>query len=146
MKCDPSISTSAYSAVAGCNLPSTFAAGCYELDGNMSVTADGSPMTLAAVTSATQAMQQTITSCQTSNAQKSTEVDTCKTDKTVLQTKLDNVQCEECGNIGDGLAIALIVVAGAMLLITSCTLCTLIYKEKKAALCLPLPLARRWLS
>merc|ERR1719159_384985 len=95
-KCDPSVSTSAYSAVAGCNLPSTFAAGCYELDGNMSVTADGSPMTLAAVTSATQAMQQTITSCQTSNAQKSTEVDTCKTDKTVLQTKLDNVQCEEC--------------------------------------------------
>jgi len=127
MKCDPSVSTSAYSAVAGCNLPSTFAAGCYELDGNMAETVDGSPMTLAA----TQTMQQTITSCQTSNAQKSTEVDTCKTDKTVLQTKLDNVQCEECGNIGDGLAIALIVVAGAMLLITSCTLCTLIYKEKK---------------
>jgi len=126
-KCDPSVSTSAYSAVAGCNLPSTFAAGCYELDGNMAMTADNQQMTLAA----TQTMQQTITSLQTSKATCEAQVDTCKTDKTVMQTKLDNVQCEKCGNIGDELAIALIVVACVMLLITALTLCTLIYKEKK---------------
>jgi hypothetical protein len=126
-KCDPSVSTSAYSDVAGCNLPSTFAAGCYQLNGTMAMTADNQQMTLAA----TQTMQQTITSLQTSKATCEAQVDTCKTDKTVMQTKLDNVQCEPCGNIGDELAIALIVVAGVMLLITSLTLCTLIYKEKK---------------
>merc|ERR1719191_1607531 len=117
-KCDPSVSTSAYSDVAGCNLPSTFAAGCYELDGNMAMTADNQQMTLAA----TQTMQQTITSLQASKITCEAEVDTCKTDKTVMQTKLDNVKCEKCGNIGDELAIALI---------TALTLCTLIYKEKK---------------
>jgi hypothetical protein len=126
-KCDPSVSTSAYSDVAGCNLPSTFAAGCYELNGNMAMTADNQPMTLAK----TQTMQSTITSMQASKTTLEAEVDTLKTDKTVMQTKLDNVQCEPCGNIGDELAIALIVVAGVMLLITSLTLCTLIYKEKK---------------
>merc|ERR1719217_200772 len=109
-KCDPSVSTSAYSDVAGCNLPSTFAAGCYQLNGTMAMTADNQQMTLAA----TQTMQQTITSLQASKTTLEAEVDTCKTDKTVLQTKLDNHQCEPCGNIGDELAIALIVVACVM--------------------------------
>merc|ERR1719174_939982 len=116
-KCDPSVSTSEYSDVAGCNLPSTFAAGCYELNGNMAMTSDNQPMTLAK----TQTMQSTITSMQASKTTLEAEVDTLKTDKTVMQTKLDNVQCEPCGNIGDELAIALIVVAGVMLLITSLT-------------------------
>jgi type IV secretory pathway VirB2 component (pilin) len=93
----------------------------------MAMTADNQQMTLAA----TQTMQSTITTLQASKTTLEAEADTLKTDKTVMQTKLDNVQCEPCGNIGDELAIALIVVAGVMLLITSLTLCTLIYKEKK---------------
>jgi hypothetical protein len=136
LHCDPSVNGSAYSSVAGCELPSTFHAGCYTETGS-------EVMSLAAMTAENETNHMTIASMQTANAQLSSEVDSLNTQITVLQTKLDSAVAEAeekdsaaasdaaCSGIGEDLAIAIIVVVSAMFLITSTTLAFIICKERR---------------
>jgi hypothetical protein len=132
LHCDPSTNSSDYSPVAGCELPSTFEAGCYTDSGSQ-------VMTMAAMTAQTDTFQQTIasqqttvTSMQTLNTQLTSDVDSLNGQKTILQNELDSVTSDEesCGDVRK-ITIALIVVVGVMLLITSVSLVILVVREKK---------------
>jgi len=119
LHCDPSISSSAYSPVAGCELPSIFRAGCY--------TDSGSEVTsLAAMMGENQTNYRTIASMQTRNSALRSEVDTLNRQKIILQAELNS-----SSGIGDELAIPLIIVMSVMLVITSVTLTILVCKEKR---------------
>jgi len=83
LRCDPSISTSDYSPVAGCELPSTFRAGCYTDSGSEVIS-------LAAMRAENETNHMTIASMQTRNTALSSEVDSLNTQKTVLQTELNS--------------------------------------------------------
>jgi len=141
LHCDPSISSSAYSPVAGCNLPSTFRAGCY-MDNGSEV------MSLAAMMAENETNHMTMASMQAQNTQLSSEVDSLKTEKTILQTELNSAttdvdslkrertqlqkeQKEQDSSLDNDLAIALIIIVGVMLLITTVTLIILIFKERR---------------
>jgi len=130
--CDPSISSSAYSPVAGCQLPSTFQAGCYTVSGSevislaaMTAQNDTNHQTIAS-------QQTTIASMQTLNTQLTSDVDSLKGQKTILQSELNSATNDEksCGDVRD-ITIALIIVVSVMLLITFVILVLLISREKR---------------
>jgi len=130
LHCDPSIDPVAFSSVAGCELPSTFRAGCYTESGS-------ELMSLAAMTAENETNHKTMASMQTRNTQLSSEVESLKTEKTVMQTQLEaqansaaTTSDTSCSGMSEGLAIALIVIVGAMFFITSVTLVLLICKER----------------
>jgi len=119
LHCDPLVNSSAYSPVAGCELPSIFRGGCY--------TNSGSEVTsLAAMMSENQTNHMTIALMQTRNRALMSEVDTLNRQKLVLQTELDS-----SSSIGDEIAIPLILVVSVMLVVTSVTLIILVCKEKR---------------
>eukprot|EP00931_Biecheleriopsis_adriatica_P018954 TRINITY_DN13071_c0_g1_i1.p1 TRINITY_DN13071_c0_g1~~TRINITY_DN13071_c0_g1_i1.p1 ORF type:complete len:779 (-),score=116.57 TRINITY_DN13071_c0_g1_i1:73-2409(-) len=135
LHCDPSIDSSAYSPVSGCELPSTFRAGCYTDSGS-------EVMSLAAMMAENETNHMLIASMQASNGQLGSEVESLKTQVTVLQTKLDDSvtfqQTESsstaetsCGSVGDDVAIALLVIVSVMLVITIAILVFLILKERR---------------
>mmetsp|Transcript_152943 Transcript_152943/g.284975 ORF Transcript_152943/g.284975 Transcript_152943/m.284975 type:complete len:778 (-) Transcript_152943:207-2540(-) len=132
LHCDPSISSSAYSPVAGCQLPSTFQAGCYTVSGSevislaaMTAQNDTNHQTIAS-------QQTTIASMQTLNTQLTSDVDSLKGQKTILQSELNSATNDEksCGDVRD-ITIALIIVVSVMLLITFVILVLLISREKR---------------
>lgn len=141
LACDPSINTSAFSPVAGCALPGTFAAGYYMQNGSMIMTMAAMEDKIATKESTIQSMQASVHSEHARNTQLLSDVGSLKTEKTVLQTKVDSLQKqlnsakkdddESCGSIGDELAITLIAVVIALLLITSSTLAIVICREKR---------------
>jgi hypothetical protein len=87
LHCNPSMSTSDYSAVPGCELPSTFSAGCYLDTGSL-------VMSLDVMMAENETNHRTIASMQTQNAQVSSAVDSLNTEKTILQTELNMVQTQ----------------------------------------------------
>jgi hypothetical protein len=77
--CDPSIDTTAYSAVPGCELPSTFQAGVYKESGSLI-------MSLAAMMAVNETNHETIASMRTQSTDLSAELVTVKQRSTILQT------------------------------------------------------------
>jgi len=131
LHCDPSISETEYSPVAGCELPELFQSGCYEQSGSW-------VMSLEDMTTERKTNKDTIASLQSSNAQLSSQVDSLNEQKTILQTQLATVQdsapqaiaSTSCDGMSEELAIAIIAVVSVMFFITSCTLGILICKER----------------
>merc|ERR1719356_1017976 len=85
LHCDPSISSSAYSPVAGCELPGTFTAGCYLDSGSL-------VMSLDVMMAENETKHMTIASMQTHNAQLSSAVDSLNTEKTILVADIASMQ------------------------------------------------------
>merc|ERR1719271_219405 len=108
--CDVSSSTSAYTAINGCLLPShaTFTEGAYALNGS-ALPASLQPSAVAALHTQAAADQAQISSLQTLLA-----ADTCSDD-----------------GIKKSLAISMMVVLGTLFLLVSVILCILVRKEKQ---------------
>jgi hypothetical protein len=111
LHCDPSISTTAYSPVAGCELPSTFVAACYTDSGS-------EVMSLDAMMAENETNHMTIASL---NARISD-----------MQIELDT-STESTDSLDDGLVIAVIVIVSALLVVSSVTLFVLVSREKRGA-------------
>jgi len=118
LKCDPSVDSSAYSLVAGCELPSPFSAGCYEENGTQL-------MSLAEMKAENKAKTDTIANLRMEISVAGLDSGvllSLKTEKTVLQKTVDNLQAQR---------IVLIIAVSVMFFITSLSLCTLLCRWKK---------------
>jgi len=133
LHCDPSVTSSDYSPVTGCKLPSTFRAGCYADSGSEVIS-------LAAMMAENDTNHMTIASMQTGNAQLISEVALFSKQKTILETQLDSAisageakstATTSCEGMSNDLAIALIAVVSAMFVTTSAILGFLVFKERK---------------
>jgi hypothetical protein len=121
LHCDPSISSTAYSSVAGCELPSTFVAACYTDSGSLVISLDD-------MMAENETNHMTIASMQTDNARLLADVDSRDTRITILQTELDVSKDDEGDSAG---VMALIIIVCILLVITSLTLVFLVMQEKK---------------
>jgi hypothetical protein len=146
LHCDPSISGSDYSPVAGCELPSIFRAGCYLESGSevislaaMMTENDTSHTTIATMHTQNTALSSEVgslntqkTILETQNTALSSEVGSLNTQKTILESKLQEA-LNDSGRISDEVSIALIIIVSVMLIITSITLTTMILKERRGS-------------
>jgi hypothetical protein len=142
LHCDPSISSTAYSSVAGCELPSTFVAACYTDSGSLVISLDDmmaenetNHMTIASMQTDNARLladvdsrDTRITILQTDNARLLADVDSRDTRITILQTELDVSKDDEGDSAG---VMALIIIVCILLVITSLTLVFLVMQEKK---------------
>lgn len=147
--CNPSTSTTAYSKVAGCMLPSTFQAGCYTQEGNhlldmdrfVSINSTAQQLARDLESQAIRSASE-LSTCTTEKSTAATQLTACTSsaaaEKTQLTAALD--RCEEQkttttvtsdDGINKTLAIAIIVVIGVLFMVVLLMMSLIISREKQ---------------
>jgi hypothetical protein len=113
--CDPTISGTGYSPVAGCELPSTFVAGVYTQSGSI-------VMSLDAMMAENETNHMTI-------ADLEAQLETSRTRIMDLEAEQET----STNGLSEDLVVAVIVIVSALLVISSVTLAIVVFKEKRGA-------------